>query len=109
MPVGAARLRDPATAPGFTSMPLEVRVSSIAADVRLNVTGIVKDAPAARVAGTPEHWKTSRLVVQPFSVRAVWPAVHLTLTTFVRPATREPKPTGLGLQVMGGVCEAPIP
>jgi hypothetical protein len=103
------RLKDPATAPGTTSTPLAVRVNSIAADVRLNVTGIVKDAPAARVAGTPEHWKTSRLLVQPFSVRAVWPAVHLTLMTFVAPATTEPKPTGLGVQVMAGVCDAPIP
>lgn len=103
------RLNVAATAPGFTSTPLAVRVNSIAADVRLKVTGIVKDAPAAKVAGTPEHEKTSRLVLHPFNVRAAVPAVHLTLTTFVRPATTEPNPAGLGVQVMGGLVDAPIP
>lgn len=106
-PVGCVSSKDPATAPGFTSMPFAVCASSIAADVRLNVTAIVKDAPAARVAGTPEHWKTSRLVVQPFSVRAVWPEVHLTLMALVSPATKEPNPTGLGVQVIEGRLRYP--
>jgi hypothetical protein len=107
--VGCMSSKDPATAPGFTSMPFAVRANSTAADVRFNVTAIVKDEPAARVAGTPEHWKTSRLVVQPFSVRAVWPAVHFTLMALVSPATTEPNPIELGVQVIGGVCDTPIP
>lgn len=75
----------------------------------MRVTLIVKDPPAATVAGTPEHWKTSRLVEHPFMVRADAPAVHLTLITFVAPATTVPKPTGLGVQVIFGVVEAPMP
>lgn len=64
---------------------------------------------AATVAGTPEHWKTSRLVEQPFSVKAAAPAVHLTLMAFVAPATTVPNPTGLGVQVIGGVMDGPMP
>ena len=109
MPVVGKILRDPAMAPGLTSTPLAIRVCSIAADVKFSTTGIVKDAPAARVAGTPEHWKMLRLVLQPFSLRAKLPAVHLTLIDFVRPATTEPKPVGLGVQVIRGVVDAPIP
>lgn len=71
LPVGLRTCKEPATAPGTTSIPLTVRAASIAADVRLNVTTIVKAAPAAIVAGTPEHEKTARFVLQPFSVRAV--------------------------------------
>jgi len=107
--VGCMSSRDPDTAPGFTSMPFVVRANSIEADVRFNTTTIVKEAPAARVVGTPEHWKTSRFVVQPFIVSAVWPAVHFTLMALVSPATTEPNPTGLGVQVIGGVCDTPIP
>jgi len=55
LPLGAFRAKDPATAPGLTSIPWFCRVSSIAADVRLRVTAIVKEPAAATVAGTPEH------------------------------------------------------
>jgi hypothetical protein len=108
-PLGALRAREPAIAPGLTSMLWFCRVSSIAAEVRLSVTTMVKDPPAATVAGTPEHWKTSRLVEHPFSVRAFAPAVHLTLIFFVAPATTVPKPTGLGVHVIAGVVDGPIP
>jgi hypothetical protein len=88
-------------------MPLAVRVNSIAADVKLRVTDIVKEAPTANVAGTPEHENTSRLVLQPFRVRACWPPVHFTLMVLVSPATTEPK---LAVpQVIRGFCDTPIP
>ena len=49
------------------------------------------------------------MVEHPFIVRADLPAVHLTLTAFVAPATTVPKATGLGVQVIAGVVEAPMP